>query len=43
VGILPESVSVNGEVADRRYEEAQKTLVVRVAEGAGEVALEVKF
>ncbi|MDQ3926038.1 MAG: DUF5110 domain-containing protein, partial [Actinomycetota bacterium] len=43
VGIFPESVSVNGEVADRRYDEAQKTLVVRVAEGAGEVALEVKF
>jgi alpha-glucosidase len=43
VGTRPNRVSVNGEVADRHCDEAQKTLVVRVAEGAGEVALEVKF
>jgi alpha-glucosidase len=43
VNARPENVSANGEEVDWRYEEAEETLVLRLAESASEVTVEVKF
>lgn len=43
VSTHPDRVLANGEDADWSYEEAEDILIVRLVEGAGEVAVEVKF
>ncbi len=42
VGSRPHDVSVNGEATDWRYEEDKETVVVSLAESAGETTIEVR-